>query len=37
MMLALELNDRSIAMKCNFLAQNGGYTFKMGYDERYAR
>ena len=37
MMLALELNDRPIAMKCNFLAQNGGYTFKIAYDERYAR
>jgi Acetyltransferase (GNAT) domain len=37
MMLALELNGEPIAMKCNFLAQSGGYTFKMAYDERYAR
>jgi CelD/BcsL family acetyltransferase involved in cellulose biosynthesis len=36
-MLALKVNDRPIAMKCNFLAQDGGYTFKIAHDERFSR
>lgn len=37
MMLALKLAGRPIAMKCNFLAEDGAYTFKIAYDEEYAR
>ena len=36
-MLALELNGKPIAQKCNFLAENGSYAFKIAYDEDYAR
>jgi CelD/BcsL family acetyltransferase involved in cellulose biosynthesis len=35
MMLALRLNDRAVAMKCNFLADDGGYAFKIAHDEAY--
>lgn len=35
-MLALELDGVPIAMKCNFLAGNGAFAFKIAYDERYA-
>jgi CelD/BcsL family acetyltransferase involved in cellulose biosynthesis len=37
MMLGLQLGDQPIALKCNFLAGDGGFTFKIAYDERYAR
>jgi CelD/BcsL family acetyltransferase involved in cellulose biosynthesis len=37
MMLALNLQGRPIAMKCNILAHEGAYAFKIAYDERYAR
>ena len=36
MMLALKLNGRSIAMKCNFLDRDGGYAAKITYDESFA-
>jgi hypothetical protein len=37
MMLGLRLNDKPIALKCNFLAEDGGYAFKIAYDESYSR
>jgi CelD/BcsL family acetyltransferase involved in cellulose biosynthesis len=37
MMLALRLAGRPIAMKCNFLAGGGAFTFKIAYDEAYAQ
>jgi CelD/BcsL family acetyltransferase involved in cellulose biosynthesis len=37
MMLALRLSGRPIAMKCNFLAGDGAFTFKIAYDEAYAQ
>lgn len=37
MMLALKLGGRPVAMKCNFLADGGAFTFKIAYDEDYAR
>lgn len=36
-MLALDLDDRPIAMKCNFLSGEGAYTFKIAFDEGYAK
>jgi CelD/BcsL family acetyltransferase involved in cellulose biosynthesis len=36
-MLALRLDGRAIAYKCDFLGGRAGFTFKMTYDERYAR
>lgn len=36
-MLALELDGKPIAMKCNFLAGCQAFTFKIAYDEAYAR
>ncbi|WP_222564820.1 GNAT family N-acetyltransferase [Novilysobacter antarcticus] len=36
-MLALELDGKPIAMKCNFLAGSQAFTFKIAYDEAYAR
>jgi CelD/BcsL family acetyltransferase involved in cellulose biosynthesis len=36
-LLALELNDAPIAMKCNFLAPPGSFAFKITYDEKYRR
>ena len=37
MMLALRLNGRRIACKCNFLAGPGSFAFKIAFDEAYAR
>lgn len=37
MMLALRVGSRTVAMKCNFLAQDGAFAFKIAYDEDYAR
>lgn len=37
MMLALKVGGRPVAMKCNFLADGGAFTFKIAYDETYAR
>jgi CelD/BcsL family acetyltransferase involved in cellulose biosynthesis len=37
MMLALRVGGRSVAMKCNFLAGDGAFAFKIAYDEDYAR
>lgn len=37
MMLGLRLDDRPIALKCNFLAESGGYAFKIAYDESHSR
>jgi hypothetical protein len=37
MMLGLRLNDQPVALKCNFLAESGGYAFKIAYDESYSR
>ncbi|ODA32699.1 GNAT family N-acetyltransferase [Planctopirus hydrillae] len=37
MMLGLFLNGQAIAVKCNFLAGDGGFTFKIGFDEAYAK
>jgi CelD/BcsL family acetyltransferase involved in cellulose biosynthesis len=36
-MLALELDGRPIAMKCNFLSGRHAFTFKIAYEEAYAR
>lgn len=36
-MLALELDGKPIAMKCNFLSGAHAFTFKIAYDETYAR
>jgi CelD/BcsL family acetyltransferase involved in cellulose biosynthesis len=37
MMLALRLNGRPVAQQCGFLAADGAFSFKVAYDERYAR
>lgn len=37
MMLALEVGGRAIAMKCNFIAREGAFAFKIAYDEAFAR
>ena len=37
MMLSLELDGRPVAMKCNLLAGEGAFAFKIAYDEAYAR
>ncbi|MDQ3336633.1 MAG: GNAT family N-acetyltransferase [Myxococcota bacterium] len=37
MTLALRLDGRPIAMKCNLLAGDGAVAFKIAYDESYAR
>jgi CelD/BcsL family acetyltransferase involved in cellulose biosynthesis len=37
MTLALRLDGRAIAMKCNLLAGDGAVAFKIAYDESYAR
>jgi CelD/BcsL family acetyltransferase involved in cellulose biosynthesis len=37
MMLALRVGGRTVAMKCNFLAHEGAFAFKIAYDEAYAR
>ncbi len=36
-MLALELNGKPIAMKCNFIGGCQAFTFKIAYDEAYAK
>lgn len=36
-LLGLFLDDRPIALKCNFLMGRGGYAFKIAFDETYAR
>jgi hypothetical protein len=36
-MLALRLDGRPIAYKCDFLAGRGVFTFRIAYDENYAR
>lgn len=36
MMLALTLDGRPIAQKCNFLAAPGSFAYKIAYDEHYA-
>lgn len=37
MVLALRLNGQPLAMKCNFLAADGGYAFKIAFDESLAK
>jgi hypothetical protein len=37
MMLALCLDGRPIAYKCNFIAGQGSFAFKIAFDEEYAR
>lgn len=37
MMLGLRSAGRFVAMKCNFLSDEGGFAFKIAYDEDYAR
>lgn len=32
----LDFNDRPIAMICNLMARDGGYSFKIAYDEEFA-
>ncbi len=36
-MLALRLNGKAIAMKCNLLAKSGSFAFKIAYDEGFHR
>jgi hypothetical protein len=36
-MLAIELDGAPIAMKCNFLAGNTAFAFKIAYDEQFSR
>jgi hypothetical protein len=36
-MLALRLDGKAIAMKCNLLAKNGSFAFKITYDENFHR
>jgi CelD/BcsL family acetyltransferase involved in cellulose biosynthesis len=35
--LALRVGGRPVALKCNFLAGDGGFAFKIAYDEEYAQ
>ena len=37
MMLAIKLDDRFVALKCNLIAGSGSFAFKIAYDEAYAR
>lgn len=37
MMLALHLNGRPVAMKCNLLAGPGSFSFKIAFDEAFSR
>jgi len=37
MMLAMHLDGRPIAMKCNLLADTGSFAFKIAFDEAFAR
>ena len=36
-MLAVELDGKPIAMKCNFLSGKGSFAFKIAYDEQYSK
>ncbi|MCA9078131.1 MAG: GNAT family N-acetyltransferase [Planctomycetaceae bacterium] len=36
-LLGLFLDDRPVALKCNFLMGRGGYAFKIAFDETYAK
>lgn len=36
MMMSLDVNDVPVAMKCNLLSGQGGFAFKIAYDERFA-
>jgi hypothetical protein len=36
-LLALRLNGVAIAMKCNFVGSDGAWSFKIGFEEKYAR
>jgi hypothetical protein len=36
MMLAVNIDDRPVAEKCNFLAGDGAFAFKIAYDEEFA-
>lgn len=36
-MLAIHLDNRMIAMKCNFWAQPGSFAFKIAFDEQYSK
>jgi GNAT acetyltransferase-like protein len=36
-MIALELDGKPVAQKCNFLAADGSFAFKIAYDEGFAR
>ena len=36
-LLGLYLDDQPIALKCNFLSGDGGFTFKIAFDEHYAK
>lgn len=36
-MMALELDGRPIAMKCNFLTGEGSFAFKIAFDEQFAK
>lgn len=35
MMLSMNLNENPVAMKCNLLAGEGSFAFKIGYDEQF--
>ena len=37
MMLGLRVGDRWVALKCNFIAGEGSFAFKIAYDEEYAK
>jgi hypothetical protein len=37
MMIALRLNGKPVAMKCNFLSGSGSFAFKIAFDEELAR
>jgi CelD/BcsL family acetyltransferase involved in cellulose biosynthesis len=37
MLLALRLDGKAIAMKCNFLSRRGAFAFKIAFDEAFAR
>jgi hypothetical protein len=37
MLLDLRLDEKPIAMKLNFICGNGGYTFKIAFDEAYSK
>lgn len=37
MILALQLDGRPVAMKCNLLNSDGGYAFKIAFDENFGR